>query len=43
MKLFAADTLYRAARISPTLDMPHWDQPTQTVAAMEAFGADNAA
>lgn len=34
---------WRAARISPTLGMPHWDQPEQTAAAMDAFWADNAA
>lgn len=34
---------WRAARISPTLGMPHWDQPKQTAAAMDAFWANNAA
>lgn len=30
---------WREARISPTLGMPHWEQPTQTAAAMDAFWA----
>jgi pimeloyl-ACP methyl ester carboxylesterase len=30
---------WRAARISPTLGMPHWEQPAQTVAAMDTFWA----
>lgn len=28
---------WREARISPTLGMPHWEQPAQTAAAMDTF------
>ncbi len=32
---------WREARIRPTLGMPHWDEPAQTAAAMDAFWADS--
>ncbi len=31
---------WRAARIAPTLGLPHWEQKAATVAALDAFWAD---
>jgi pimeloyl-ACP methyl ester carboxylesterase len=35
--LLAENSLWQARRITPTLGLPHWEQPGKTVAALEQF------